>query len=207
MLTEERPEGRTELLGQVLPESFYARDPLVVARELLGATLVHEHPERGRIAGRIVETEAYRGQEDLACHASAGRTKRAEVLYGPPGRAYVYLIYGMYHLFNCVAWPEDEPAAVLVRAVEPVAGIGRSTDGPGKLTRAMGIDLRHNRLRLDRGPVTIVAGDEVVDEAVATGPRIGVDYAGEWAARPWRFWVRGSRHVSRPRGTKGTGRR
>ncbi len=209
MLTEGLDEEPREALGQVLPESFYARDPLLVARELLGATLVHEHPERGRIAGRIVETEAYRGQEDLACHASAGRTKRAEVLYGPPGRAYVYLIYGMYHLFNCVAWPEDEPAAVLVRAVEPVAGIGRSTDGPGKLTRAMGIDLRHNRLRLDRGPLTIVAsaGAGVPDDAVATGPRIGVDYAGEWAARPWRYWVQGSRHVSRPRGARGAGRR
>jgi DNA-3-methyladenine glycosylase len=182
-----------------LPRSFYAADPLHVARALLGALVVHHHPERGVLAGRVVETEAYRGEEDLACHASAGRTRRAETLFGPPGYAYVYLIYGMYHMLNAVTWPEDHPSAVLIRALEPVEGIDRATDGPGKLTRALAIDLSHNRADLVGRELFFTPDRALADADVAVGPRIGVDYAGEWAERPWRFYVRDSPWVSRAR--------
>jgi len=178
---------------------FFTRDPIAVAPELLGDILVHNHPTRGRISGRIVEVEVYRGEEDQACHAKAGRTKRTEVLYGPPGLAYVYLIYGMYHLLNCVTWPDGQPSALLIRGIEPIEGIDRTTDGPGKLTRAMDIDMRHNRVALDGELLWIESGEELPSDRLKTGPRIGVDYAGEWAARPWRYWEAGNRHVSKPR--------
>lgn len=179
------------------PKRFYADEPLVVARRLLGGLVVHVHPERGPIAGRIVETEAYGAEEDLACHASAGRTRRTETLYGPPGYAYVYLIYGMYSMLNAVAWPEGTPGGVLIRAVEPVYGIDRSTDGPGKLTKALHIGQELHRADL-AGPRLIFAPDrEIADEAVEATPRIGVDYAGEWAEKPWRLTIRGNPHVSR----------
>lgn len=180
---------------RVYPESFYASDPLDVAPGLLGSLLIHRRPGHTDLVGRIVETEAYRGEEDLACHAKAGLTKRTEVLYGPPGRAYVYLIYGMYHMLNVVAWPKGRPAAVLIRALEPVSGIARTTDGPGKLARAMGLDMSLNRTDLREEPLFIVPAPQVGD--IATGPRVGVDYAGEWASRPWRFAVRGNPHVSK----------
>ncbi|HIA04362.1 MAG TPA: DNA-3-methyladenine glycosylase [Myxococcales bacterium] len=178
---------------------FYLNDPLFVARNLLGSLVVHAHPERGTIIGRIVETEAYRGTEDLACHASKGRTARTEVMFGPPGRAYVYLIYGMYEMLNFVTWPKDTPAAVLIRGIEPVKGIERTSDGPGKLTKALGITRELNGISLE-GPRLFAAPDlEVMDSQVKAGPRIGVDYAGEWAQRPWRFLIKNNNHVSRPR--------
>ncbi|HYO72459.1 MAG TPA: DNA-3-methyladenine glycosylase [Archangium sp.] len=182
-----------------LPVSFYARPALTVARELLGTHLVVE--EGGwRRAGRIVETEAYVGEHDLACHASKGRTPRTEVLFGPPGRAYVYLIYGMYHCFNVVTDVEGVGSAVLVRAVEPVEGLPEDarTDGPGRLCRALGLTLAHNRWDLQAAALHVAPGEPVPEARVERGPRIGVDYAGEWALEPYRLWVRGSQHVSRP---------
>ena len=185
---------------RILPERFYARDALTVARELLGAQLVLEHSGAPRKVGRIVETEAYVGEHDLACHASKGRTTRTEVLFGPPGRAYVYLIYGMYHCFNCVTGPDGTAAAVLVRALEPLEGFapGARTDGPGRLCRAMGLDLAHNRLGLLGPPLYLLRGTPVPESAVERGPRVGVDYAGAWAVEPYRLWIRGSVHVSKP---------
>lgn len=182
---------------EVLPREFYEADPLKVAPGLLGSLLVHRHPTRGEIIGRIVETEAYRGEEDLACHASAGVTTRTRVMFGPPGHAYVYLIYGMYNMLNAVTWPEGKAAAVLIRAIEPLAGIDRTTDGPGKLTLAMGIDRTLNAQDLCGQRLFICRELEIAPNAVETGPRIGVDYAGVWADKPWRFWIRDSRYVSR----------
>jgi DNA-3-methyladenine glycosylase len=182
-----------------LPVSFYARPALTVARELLGAHLVMDEGGWRRV-GRIVETEAYVGEHDLACHAARGRTPRTEVLFGPPGRAYIYLIYGMYHCFNVVTDVEGVASAVLVRAVEPVEGLspeGR-TDGPGRLCRALGLTLAHNRWDLTSERLHLEAGRAVPEACVERGPRIGVDYAGEWALQPYRLWVRGSQHVSRP---------
>jgi len=179
---------------------FYAQDPLVVAPALLGDLLVHNHPERGWIVGRIVETEAYRGTEDLACHASKGETSRTAPMFGDPGYAYVYLIYGMYDMFNAVTWPKDQPSAVLVRAVEPVHNIDRTTDGPGKLTRALGINRAHNTLNLSTGCIRIVPDQTIPPEAIEQDRRIGVDYAGVWAQKPWRFYVRSNVHVSKRRG-------
>ena len=187
-----------------LPVSFYARPALTVARELLGTHLVLEG-EGGRRVGRIVETEAYVGEHDLACHASKGRTARTEVLFGPPGRAYVYLIYGMYHCFNVVTDQDGVASAVLVRAVEPVEGLPEDarTDGPGRLCRAMGLTLGHNRWDLQCAPLYLEEGAPIAEAQVARGPRIGVDYAGEWAREPYRLWVRGSQHVSRPPARRG----
>src|SRR5690348_9664949 len=137
-----------------LPREFYARDALVVARALVGAHLVH-----GDRVARIVETEAYCGPTDLACHARAGLTKRTRTLYGPPGRAYVFLIYGMYDCFNVVCNAEGEGHAVLVRAVEPVVGVDATvrTDGPGRLTRALGITRRHDGEDLVEGAAISLA--------------------------------------------------
>ena len=181
-----------------LPDSFYARPALTVARELLGTHLVLEEGRQRRV-GRIVETEAYIGEHDLACHAAKGLTPRTEVMFGPPGRAYVYLIYGMHHCFNVVTELPGVAAAVLVRAVEPVEGLppGVRTDGPGRLCRAFGITMAHNRLDLQASPLYLEKGVSVPEERVARGPRIGVEYAGAWAAEPFRLWVKDSRHVSK----------
>jgi DNA-3-methyladenine glycosylase len=190
-----------------LPRAFYARPALIVAPDLLGLWLVHDGPT-GRRSGRIVEVEAYVGVDDLASHASKGRTGRTGVMFGPPGHAYVYLIYGMHHCFNVVTDSDGEAGAVLVRALEPdpvmvAEGVGGRTDGPGRLCRTLGIDRTHNTLDLTaeaHGPLRLERrlGPPVTE--VATSPRIGVDYAGAWAARPWRFFVPGSRSLSvRPR--------
>ncbi|MFZ5470359.1 MAG: DNA-3-methyladenine glycosylase [Myxococcota bacterium] len=181
-----------------LPPHFYARPALTVARELLGKTLVHIDGGERR-SGRIVEVEAYVGAHDLACHASKGRTQRTEVLFGPPGRAYVYLIYGMYYCFNVVTEPEGVAAAVLVRGLEPLEGIavGVRTDGPGKLCRALGIERVHNRADLGGDVVFLEDAPPVAEREVAKGPRIGVDYAGAWAKKPYRLWVRNNPFVSR----------
>ena len=181
-----------------LPRAFYARPTLEVAPDLLGLWLVHARPE-GQQAGRIVEVEAYVGQEDLACHASKGRTARTSVMFGPPGHIYVYLIYGMHHCFNVVTDREDVGAAVLVRALEPGEGVAGRVDGPGRLCRTLGIDRSHTALDLtDRGTSALWIerrpGPPVGE--IATSPRIGVAYAGEWASRPWRFFLPGSQHLS-----------
>jgi DNA-3-methyladenine glycosylase len=182
-----------------LPRSFYDRPALAVARDLLGQLLVLQEGER-RIAGRIVETEAYIGEHDLACHAAKGRTGRTDVMFGPPGHAYVYFIYGMYHCFNVVTEPEGTAAAVLVRALEPVEGLpaGARTDGPGKLCRALGITRAENREDLVDGQrLFLEEGAPIGPRQVQRGPRIGVDYAGPWAKKPYRLWIRGNAHVSR----------
>jgi DNA-3-methyladenine glycosylase len=181
-----------------LPLEFFVRDAETVARELLGQVLVHVH--RGiRHAGRIVETEAYVGEHDLACHASKGRTARTEVLFGPPGLAYVYLIYGMYHCFNVVTEPEGVAAAVLVRGVEPLEGIApeAGTDGPGKLCRAMHITMAQNRADLRGDDLFVAPGEMLARRRIEKGPRVGVDYAGEWAKKPLRFWEKDNLYVSR----------
>ncbi len=178
-----------------LPRAFYARPADVLARALLGQRLCVERSGLRSLA-RIVETEAYLGEEDLACHASRGLTPRTRTLYGPPGTAYVYLVYGLHHLFNVVALAEGAPHAVLVRAVEPLTEVVGRTDGPGRLTRALGIDLTHNAIGLHGPPVSILPGDPPT--AVGVDRRIGVDYAGDWAAAPLRFVEIGSAYLSHP---------
>lgn len=179
-----------------LPREFYARDTVTVARELLGMHLVHVVDGVKRI-GRIVETEAYIGAHDLASHSSKGITKRTRVMYGPPGYAYVYLIYGMYHCMNVVTENEGHGAAVLLRAVEPVANVTGRTQGPGLLCRAMGIDLRLNAYDLLSEELYIGASKVMEEFAIVECARIGVDYAGEWAKKDFRFYVKGNPYVSR----------
>lgn len=181
-----------------LPLPFYARAALEVAPELLGKLLVLEEGG-GRRAARIVEVEAYVGAHDLACHASKGRTARTEVLFGPPGRAYVFLIYGMHCCFNVVTDADGVAAAVLVRGVEPVEGLGPGarTDGPGKLCRAMGLTLAHNRMDLVTSSLYLEDAPPLPRAKISRGPRVGVDYAGAWAKKPYRFWEKGNPFVSR----------
>jgi len=177
-----------------LPREYYARDALVVAKALVGTFLVH-----GERVARIVETEAYRGPTDLACHARVGITKRTRTLYGPPGHAYVFLIYGMYDCFNVVCYGEGKGHAVLVRAVEPVAGIEppTRTDGPGRLTRALAITRAHDAVDLVASGSLYIAPRRSRPRIEVTA-RVGVGYAGTWAEEPWRFLDAESRHVSRP---------
>lgn len=178
-----------------LPERFYLRDTVTVARDLLGKTLVRCVDGR-RLSGRIVETEAYLGREDLASHAARGRPSgRAAPMYLRGGHAYVYLIYGMHHCFNVVADEADRPGAVLVRALEPHDDALGRTDGPGRLCQALRIDRGLNGVSLSSDALWIEAADDASLE-IDSGPRVGVGYAGEWAARPWRFWVRDNRWVS-----------
>ncbi len=184
-------------MRSALPRSFYDRDTQLVARDLLGKYLVHV-VDGVRRTGRIVETEAYLGPHDLAAHSSRGLTERTRVMFGPPGHAYVYLIYGMYWCMNVVTEREGHASAVLLRALEPVRNLEGRTQGPGLLCRAMDIDKRlhgHDLLSrdffiadpLDAHPVKIVRR-----------PRIGVDYAGHWAKRLLRFYERDNPYVSRP---------
>lgn len=191
-----------------LPQEFYARPVLDVARDCVGEILVHETPE-GLVAGRIVETEAYRGPEDLAAHSAGGRrTTRTEVMFGPPGHAYMFLLYGMHWAFNIVAGPEGHPHAVLVRAVEPVLGVeimasrrgiaAKSVtlcNGPGKLCVALGLDRTAYGLDLCASRLYLASGQR---GPIGRSPRINVDYAGSWAKKPWRFYERGNRYVSVP---------
>ncbi|MDZ7707880.1 MAG: DNA-3-methyladenine glycosylase [Trueperaceae bacterium] len=184
----------------MLSRETYAHDADVVAKRLLGCLLeVHgaddSGTDRAPLRARIVETEAYLGEADLACHASRGRTRRTESLYGPPGTAYVYLIYGVHRLFNVVASSEGDPHAVLVRAVEPLNFEAR-THGPGLLSKALGIDLDDDRSDLTTGRIRIAWG--AAPARVAVGPRIGVDYAGAWAGAPLRFGDADSDRLSRP---------
>jgi DNA-3-methyladenine glycosylase len=184
-------------MSKKLPRSFYAReDTLLVARELIGMHLVHDDGVTRRV-GRIVETEAYMGPEDLAAHSARGRTQRTEVMFGPPGHAYIYFIYGFWYCLNIVTSRKGVPHAVLLRALEPIEGITDKTWGPGLLCRAMsvdrtlnGADLCADRLWVERPPALIPA------TRIGRAPRIGVDYAGSWAKRPWRFFDRASPYVS-----------
>lgn len=194
-----------------LGESFYSRSAPEVAEALLGCYLIRHvdatpddggtgegspghgaddsGPMTGRIIGRIVETEAYVGEHDGASHARFGRTGRTAVMYGPPGRSYIYLIYGMYQMLNVVCGPVGDPQAVLIRGLEPVTGgVGR-VDGPGRLTRELGIDKEMNGLPLWGPPISIHPGPRPAKVEVT--PRIGIDYAAEWRDAPLRFVASG----------------
>jgi len=188
-----------------LPSSFYARATEEVARDLLGCILeCHGEGGEGVSSGRIVETEAYLGEHDLACHAAAGRTARTAPLYGPPGTSYVYFIYGVHWCFNAVTRDEGVPSAVLIRAIEPLEGVDLMrarrpaarrdrdlTNGPGKLCAALGIDARHNALPLQRPPVVVRQGPPVPASDVVVTPRIGISLSADWPLRwlvaenPW----------------------
>lgn len=211
--------GPTERLGR----AFYATDAASLARALLGRTLVRTLDDGTRLAGRIVETEAYLGVEDLAAHCAGGRrTRRNESMYGPPGAAYVYFTYGMHHCFNAVCGPEGEPAAVLVRAVEPIEGVQRMRalrlarrkrpgtlgdaelcSGPGRLCQAFAIDRALDGVDLTASSLIWIergGSGSIPPEHLGNSPRIGVGYSGAWAARPLRWFVRGNPHVSGPKG-------
>jgi DNA-3-methyladenine glycosylase len=186
--------------AKVLSSRFFSRPTLLVARELLGSRLVRQLGGR-RLVGVITETEAYVGEKDLGCHARAGRTKRTEVMYGPPGHAYVYFTYGNHWMLNVVTEREGFPAAVLVRAIQPIEGAGvvlrrrggRDTLGPGKLTQGLGVTGRENnvdmtdpasRLRIERGVA-------IQDSLVTRGARVGLNNVPEpWRSKPWRFLVK-----------------
>jgi DNA-3-methyladenine glycosylase len=182
-----------------IERSFFLRDARVVARALIGTYLVHAPVAGAERVVRIVETEAYCGPKDLACHARAGLTKRTKTLLGPPGHAYVFLIYGMYDCFNVTCRGEGSGHAVLVRGGEPVAGIeaGVRCDGPGRLGRAMGITRALDGADLT-GDVLFLRARAKGRPAIAVTARVGVAYAGEWADKPWRFLDADSRHASRP---------
>jgi DNA-3-methyladenine glycosylase len=203
-------EGRVVALSR-LPRAFFARDPRRVAAELLGKVLVHHHRGRRR-AARIVETEAYRGERDRASHARFGRTARNAVMFGPAGHAYVYLVYGLHHCVNVVTGEDGVASAVLLRAAEPLTACLSTPRGPGKLCQALaisraqdGLDLcgggldgdgdgeregeREGELFLEDGPAP--------RERVAVSARVGVGYAGAWARRRLRFFLRGNPYVSR----------
>jgi DNA-3-methyladenine glycosylase len=182
-------------MGARLTRAFYDRDTRRVARELIGKVLVHQDGETRRSA-RIVETEAYHGPHDQASHARFGPTPRAAVMFGPPGRAYVYLVYGISHCMNVVTGPEGFPAAVLLRAAEPLEGCLHSTRGPGNLCRALAIRREtHSGLGL-RGPVLWIEDGPPPSGRIVRTPRVGVGYAGSWADRPWRYALLGSAFTS-----------
>ncbi len=198
--------AREKLPARILPKSFYARETELVARDLLGCVLEHDTPE-GNTSGIIVETEAYLGEHDEACHAVAGRTPRTAPLYGAPGTAYVYFIYGMYWCFNAVTREEGLPSAVLVRALEPLSGIplmkarrprAKShrdlANGPGKLCGALGIGKETNRLPLQGGPLVIREGRTYADSEIAVTARVGITRSVDW---PLRWIVKDNPHVSR----------
>lgn len=198
-------------LAKKLPREFYTRpNVLTVARELLGKLLVVPTRDGTRVSGIIVETEAYRGPQDRASHAYGGRrTKRTETMYAIGGTAYVYFVYGMYNQFNVVTNVPDIPHAVLIRALEPVEGIEimrqrrqihsdhQLTNGPGKLCIALGIDRMLDRADLTGNMVWLEEGQPVRRSKIASGPRVGIDYAEEWIDKPWRFWIRDNPFVSR----------
>jgi DNA-3-methyladenine glycosylase len=193
-------------MPRILPRSFYDRETEIVAREMLGAVL-ECRTDDGVASGIIVETEAYVGEHDPACHAAAGRTRRTEPLYGRPGLSYVYFIYGVHWCFNAVTRGEGLPSAVLVRAIQPVDGVDlmrerrgpevrgvNLTNGPGKLCAALGIDGTMNAQSLQRGPIVIREGSRVTDDQIVEGPRIGITKAADW---PLRFFIRDNEWVSK----------
>ncbi|GAC1472523.1 MAG: DNA-3-methyladenine glycosylase [Isosphaeraceae bacterium] len=177
--------------------AFYDRDPRIVACELLGTLLTHRVRGVSRV-GRVVETEAYLGPHDLAAHSSRGRTQRTEVMFGPPGFAYVYLIYGIHHCLNAVTEGEGQASAVLIRALEPVANVEGKTTGPGLLCKAMGIDRTLNGHDLVRGDLSFSAPEKVEPFTIVSRPRVGVAYAKEWSEKPFRYYIEGNRFISRP---------
>jgi DNA-3-methyladenine glycosylase len=189
------------LFGRILPRSFYARSTVEVARGLLGKVLVH-----GASAGIIVETEAYLGGADLAAHSARGLSQRTRVIFGPPGHAYVYLVYGMYECFNLVAEPDGQPGCVLIRALQPVSGLElmrarrgaprkpeQLANGPGKLTLALGITRAHNGADVTRGPLVVRQGNAAGRIEIVVTPRIGITQSPEL---PLRFLIAGNSFVS-----------
>jgi len=185
-------------LGARLPRSFYARPTLAVARDLLGRALVYDSPD-GRRAARIVEVEAYLGEQDPASHASRGPTPRAAVMFGKPGVAYVYFIYGNHHCMNVVAHAAGVAGAVLLRGAEPLEGLGddpAALRGPGRLARAFALTTAHTGLDLVRSPLHLRAGEPVAAPDVVRSRRIGIAQRNT-SERPWRFSVRGSAGVTR----------
>lgn len=200
-------------MAKVLPRDFYDRDTELVAREMLGMVLECQTPG-GKSSGIIVETEAYVGEHDPACHAAVGRTRRTEPLYGRPGLSYVYFIYGVHWCFNAVTRPEGLAGAVLVRAIEPLSGIElmkrrrghkvsgvNLTNGPGKLCSALGIDGAMNGLSLQRGPLVMREGRSVGAGEIETTARIGITKAADWQLR---FFLRGNPWVSLAPRTRST---
>ena len=199
------------MIGAPLPRSFYARPVLSVARDCIGKLLVHRTRE-GVTAGRIVEAEAYRGPQDLAAHSARGRrTARTEVMFGPPGHAYLFLLYGMHWAFNAVAGEVGQPHAVLVRALEPVVGLELMAErrgvpassralcnGPGKVCQALGLGRADYGRDLCQQHLYLAPALETARLSIGRSPRINVDYAGVWASRPWRFYLRKSPWVSVP---------
>ncbi len=187
------------VMVQIISKSFYEHDAETLARDLIGAILVHRR--RGRIyRARIVETEAYIGPHDLASHSSKGLTKRTEAMFGPAGCAYVYLIYGMYEMFNIVAGKTGSGQAVLIRAAEPLGGWDADLSGPGKLTRALGITRSMNGLDLTGNRLYLVQ-DPQYQPRIGRAKRIGIEYAGKWKHRKLRFFDDGSAAVThRPSG-------
>ena len=181
---------------QKLPRSFYDRDTILVARELLGKLLVHHSGGVERI-GKIVEVEAYLGSHDLAAHSAKGLTERTKTMFGPPGHAYVYLIYGVHHCMNVVTEREGHASAVLLRAVEPVENLTGRTQGPGLLCRALKIDRRLNAHDLLSDDFFIAEPEVAEKFSIVKRPRIGVDYAKHWAKRHLRFYIKGNAFVSR----------
>lgn len=192
-------------MGSILGRDFYDRETEIVAREMLGTILVCRSAQ-GAASGMIVETEAYIGEHDPACHAAAGRTRRTDPLYGPPGISYVYFIYGVHWCFNAVTRAEGLASAVLVRAIEPVSAVAlmrkrrgdkvkgvNLANGPGKLCAALGIDGSLNGVPLQRGRLVIRAGEAIGDDKVLTTPRIGITKAADW---PLRYAVRDNPWVS-----------
>ncbi len=188
--------------------AWFEAPVLALARRLIGAVVVHER-DGAVAAGRIVETEAYRGPQDLAAHSAGGRrTARTEAMFGPPGCAYMFLLYGTSWALNVTAGPIGDPHAVLVRALEPVAGLEEMaarrgmpptrrelTNGPGKLCKALGLDRSHYGLPLWQRPLFIAQGRRGL---IGRSSRINIDYAGSWIDKPWRFYERGNRWVSVP---------
>lgn len=216
-----RPASETASPARRLPRSFYERDTVTVARALLGQRLVRQLPDGQRLAGTIVETEAYLGPEDQTAHtANHRRTPRNEVMHGPAGYAYVYFTYGMHHCVNAVTRGPGVPQAVLIRALEPTEGLDaiqahrptarRREDlgsGPAKLTQALKIDLNLNGTDLVEGAnlgVEQLRTRALPSRKIAVSARIGVQYAGDWALAPLRFWVRDHPHVSRGRPSDAT---
>ena len=190
-----------------LSREFFARPVLAVARDCIGKVLVHRTAD-GEAAGRIVEAEAYRGPRDLAAHSARGLTKRTAAMYGPPGHAYVFLLYGISWAMNLVTTADGAPHAVLIRAIEPLRGLElmarrrrkdrasrELTNGPGKLTQALAITGADYGKDLC-GPELYLEESEVPVGRIGRSTRINVDYAGAWAARRWRFYERGNRYVS-----------
>lgn len=187
-------------MAKILPAAFYDRPTLTVARELIGARLVRIL-NKTRLVGVILEAEAYIGETDLGCHAKAGLTPRTRIMFGPSGHAYVYFTYGNHWMLNAVTEKEGFPAAVLIRAIQPVEGIqviarrrkGRDTFGPGKLTQALGISGKENGsdLTTRSGGLWIEEGIRVPESAVTTRPRVGLNTVPEpWKSKPWRFLAR-----------------